>query len=265
MRKFFAALMLCVVSIASYAYDFANGLYLGGGVDFVANYLWRGQNLSTASAQPTVSFGYQTTKNGINHNVGIAYWGSYGTTIGNQFYGEADLSLSYFIESETTTFGVILSQYYYCDKSRYFYYKNDFSGNTTNVGIAGQLTPYNKYPFTIYFETMVFGYDNDGVTLNSKGEAKSWYSTYVELSYPIDLPHEISLTPKLGFSPHKSLYNGYSQNFCVNNLEIDCSKSFEFDLVSLNIFAQVAFNFYDCRNFAYNKNFHWNVGVGISI
>ena len=67
MKKIIIALILCFVSITTFAYEWPNGLVLGGDAEVNANYLWRGQHLGGLSFQPEITFGYygETTNEAV--------------------------------------------------------------------------------------------------------------------------------------------------------------------------------------------------------
>ena len=86
------------------------------GIDFVNQYIWRGQDLGNVSLQPTLGVEWK--------GLSLAAWGSVGITRAEDTK-ELDLTLSY----STKGFTVGLTDYWFSDGS-YFQYK---SGKTTHI------------------------------------------------------------------------------------------------------------------------------------
>ena len=62
------------------------------------------------------------------------------------------------------------------------------------------------------------------------------FSTYVNLSYPVSLPADITLTPALGFTPWKGMYNDKAG---VTDVSIKASKDIQVtDKFAIPVFVQ---------------------------
>ena len=64
---------------------------------------------------------------------------------------------------------------------------------------------FDKFALNISWSTMFAG--GDKFVLGEDPTDNNKFSTYVNLSYPVSLPADITLTPALGFTPWKGMYN----------------------------------------------------------
>lgn len=167
-------------------------LEVHGSATMVNEYVWRGFDQGHGFAvQPSVSLGYQ----GLTFNV----WGS--TPMDNDNRSkEIDLNLSYAVPSTGLTLTV--SDLWWGGKdARFGYWKGQ--GGDVNKGHHLEATAaYNfgeKFPLTLSWSTWLAGAD----ARNNDGDRA--YSTYINASYNVNVPGDVTLTPAVGFTP----WNGY--------------------------------------------------------
>ncbi len=255
------ALMATILSARAeveFAYD--------AGAEIVSSYIWRGQYNGGLSFQPDVEVGFDgehsSFRAGVWANIGASDWGfrrglpTYidpedGVTEINpntRFMPEIDIVLSY----KTHGFSIGANHYYYCDGSNFFSWdkdskliSNDDFGNqystttsTTEVWAGfnfGDLTEAGVY-FNWY--TTVAGGDFKDVA----GQLKRAWSSYFEIGYEYNFEEQaITLGAVVGMSPWESPIYGNSK-FAVTNISLKLNKEWEFDNVTLDLFAQGSLN-----------------------
>jgi len=248
MKKIFtvvAALMAVVLSAGAqveFAYE--------AGAELVSAYLWRGQYNGGLSFQPTASIGFDAEEGSIAFRFGA--WGTVGASDWKFQKGlalDADGSNpnTYFVP-EIDVFGTFsiygvtvgFTHYYYFGGTPYFSKLEDDGGSQTEVQIGyntGDLIPGNLYA---NWYTMVAG--NDSWYNETTDETKRAWSSYLELGYDYTWD-EIGLTlgGQIGMSPWRSDVYGNSK-FAVINLGLKLNKEWEFDVVTLDLFAQGTLN-----------------------
>ena len=197
--RFLAILVIAVLATMNVKAQFAVG------TDIVSSYVWRGITQGTThggtpNIQPTLSF----TTGGLT----IGSWGS------GSFDGgikEVDLSASYVF---SPAFSVTLTDYNYgfAHPKGYFYY-----GKGTDHLYEGTLayTGPATFPLGISVNTMFAGSD----TLSS---GKAAFSTYAELSYPINAFAKVFCGASVGQSS-AVVYN--TSGFAITNIGIKVNKS----------------------------------------
>ena len=188
------------------------------GVDVVSSYVWRGENLSGFSIQPSISLDYK--------GFSLSAWGT--ASLENDSYKELDLSLTY----TTGGFSVGVTDYYVEGGPGYFHYQ---AYNTTHT-----------------FEAQI-GYDFDVLAINwytnfagLDGTNKSGnraYSSYISLTAPFTLGG-LDWCAEIGATPWSTdYYNGGSNGFTVCDISLGASKEIKItDTFTLPAFAKVTVN-----------------------
>lgn len=185
------------------------------GVDLVSSYVWRGQYLDDAAAQPSLSVDY----NGF----ALGAWGSVGLKGGD--YKELDFSLSY---SNSGLF-VGLTDYWCADSNQEYY---DYSDNTPHVLEAG--IGYDLPFLSFRWYTNILG------ATGQNSEGANVLSSYVELSTPFSLG-DLDWTATIGASPFESRYYGVD-GFGIINCSLTASKDINIGAVTIPAFVQLMTN-----------------------
>ena len=201
-----------------------------GKADFVSNYVWRGFDQNSGfSVQPSLTLGYK----GFSLNA----WGSESLT-NSDAAREFDVNLGYAYKGLAIT----LTDYWWGGKhTPYGYYdgkdKNVNNGHHFEATLA--YTVSEKCPLTLSWSTWLAGADNK----TDKGDR--CYSTYVNLSYAISAPYDVTLTPAVGFTP----WNGYysqsmnKKSACFTDISLKASKNVEVtDKFNIPVFVQAIVN-----------------------
>lgn len=159
---------------------------VNGKADFVSDYIWRGADQNSGfSVQPSLTLGYA----GFSINV----WGSQTLNRWNVETPakEFDINLSY----SSNKFSVTVSDYWWSGVNQpYGHYKDSHYFEGTLTYCFG-----DSFPLNLSWSTMFAGADK-----NEEGELRG--STYINASYQISLPADITLTPAIGFTPWKGYY-----------------------------------------------------------
>ena len=186
------------------------------GVDLVNQYIWRGQDLSDVSLQPTLGISWK--------GLSLSTWGSVGISDFSDDK-ELDLTLDYTYKG----FSVGITDYWFSTGS-YFQYKND---KTTHIWEAG--IGYDFGFLSLQWYTNFAG--NDGLNNDSKRA----YSSYFELSAPFRLGG-LDWTATMGVVPWAT--TSYNANgFCVTNVSLCATKDFVIkDKYHLPVFAGLTAN-----------------------
>ena len=189
------------------------------GVDLVSGYVWRGQDLGGVSLQPSASIAYK--------GFSLGAWGSVG--IESSDTKEFDLILGY----STGGFSVSVTDYWYNVTgdgvtAKYFQYG---AHNAANSHLFEAQIGYDFGPVAVNWYTNFAG--DDGV--DKDGDRA--YSTYINASYNIACPAEITLTPSVGFTPWKGMYDADGAAF--TDIALKASKNTNItDHFSLPLFVQ---------------------------
>ena len=165
----------------------------------------------------------------VQPNLGLSYkgftlsaWGSQSITNSDTAPQEYDINLSYNIKGFTVT---ITDYWWEGMRAPYGYYadKHHFEGTISyNFG--------EKFPLTLSWSTMFAGGDE-----NKKGNRA--FSTYIYAAYDIACPMDITLTPSVGFTPWKGMYN--PDNAAFTDISLKASKSITVtDKFSIPLFVQ---------------------------
>jgi hypothetical protein len=240
-----AALMAVVFSAKAeveFAYD--------AGAELVSAYIWRGQYNGGLSFQPDVELGFNALDEAVQFRAGV--WANLGASDwkfkknglaipdvydpNTRFMPEVDFM------AHVTAYGASLgyNAYYYC---------NDGSDHTSELWIG--------YNFSHFFGDKAGAYINWYTTVGGGGDLKletdpakllagqlerQAFSTYIELGY--DYTWEdlgLTLGGQLGISPWESPIYG-NEKFAVTNLSLKINKEWEFEHLTLDLFAQGSLN-----------------------
>jgi len=160
-------------------------------VDLVSRYLWRGLLYSAnPNIQPTISL--------TAGNFSVGSWASYGMS---QEYSEIDLFATYSIGN----FSFTVSDYYNeyesnLDSADYFHWDRKTTGHALEGTLAWAGT--ESFPLSITGAVFFYGNDRDTSTINKK----QYYSTYLELGYPVNVG-EYKLNLFIGGTFNEGLYS----------------------------------------------------------
>ena len=196
--------------------------------DIVSSYIWRGQDLGSASIQPTLGVGYK--------GLSLTAWGSYGL-VNPLDAKEFDLTFTY----TAGGFNIGITDYWLSEgpapEGRYFAYGE---GTTNHVFEAN--VGYDFGFASLQWFTNFAG--NDG--MNPDG--KRAYSSYVEASIPFSLA-TAEWSFAAGAVPFATDFYG-TTGFSVVNLALTATKEIKItDSFSIPAFAQVIAN--PCSRQAY--------------
>lgn len=197
-------------------------------VDFVNQYIWRGQDLGNVSVQPTLGIGWK--------GLSLSAWGSVGLTSASDTK-EFDLTLGY----ENSGFNIGVTDYWFNagqdSRGRYFLYP----AHKTNHVFEGNVG-YDFGFLSLQWFTNFAG--NDGANKNGKRA----YSSYFELSAPFSFV-KCDWTATVGAVPYATDFYG-TTGFAITNISLQASKSFDIkDKVSIPVFAGITAN--PCSQKAY--------------
>lgn len=169
-------------------------------IDLVSDYVWRGSNQgSDLAVQPTLGFAWR--------GLSLTAWGSQSLTKANGAQ-EFDLTLGYAWRG----LAVSVTDYWWSGvSSRYGDYRR---GHHIEAAIAYTIPI--KTPVTIAWATMVAGGDN-----NTDG--KRAYSTYISAQCDIPLFERFVLTPSVGFTPWKGMYNAQRGGLTDASIKLTCN------------------------------------------
>ena len=204
-KTFFFALALMPV-LAS-----AQNSNLSLGVQLQTKYVWRGMEMQTEEAAPTLFPSITFSKSGFS-----AYaMGGYSI---NGKYGEVDLGLSY--SKGWVTIGV--ADYYYptltTNQDQYFNFKNKETGHWFEGYVS--IVP-GELPISVTFSNFFAGADK-------KMDGKQAYSTYAEINTWYDFVNNDQIALNVGMAFNKSCYNGYEHGFGVCNIEAKYTHTVQF-------------------------------------
>ena len=240
-----AALMAVVLSAKAeveFAYE--------AGADLVSAYLWRGQYNGGLSFQPDLEAGFDANDGDIEFRAGV--WANIGASDwkfkkngivipdiydpNTRFVPEVDFM------AHVTAYGASLgyNAYYYC---------NDGSDHTSELWVG--------YNFSHAFGENAGAYINWYTTVGGGGDLtletdlkkiaqgkleRQAFSTYIELGY--DYTFEdlgLTLGAQVGLSPWESPIYG-NEKFACTNLSLKINKEWEFEHVTLDLYAQGSLN-----------------------
>ena len=272
------AAMMAVVLSAKAEVEFA----YEAGADLVSAYLWRGQYNGGLSFQPDLEAGFDANDGDIEFRAGV--WANIGASDwkfkkngiaipdvydpNTRFVPEVDFM------AHVTAYGASLgyNAYYYC---------NDGSDHTSELWVG--------YNFSHAFGENAGAYINWYTTVGGGGDLtletdlkkiaqgkleRQAFSTYIELGY--DYTFEdlgLTLGAQVGLSPWESPIYG-NEKFACTNLSLKINKEWEFDHVTLDLYAQGMLNpdgidkdnvYIDAAgdDKLYNQKLNGCIGVGV--
>ena len=247
MKKFtlLCAAMVAAVLTAKAEVEFA----YDAGAEIVSSYIWRGQYNGGLSFQPDLEIGFNAMDDAIEFRAGV--WANIGASDWgfrkNLPYIDDYNPNTYFVPevdfmAHVTAYGASLgyNAYYYC---------NDGSDHTSELWFG--------YNFSHFFGEKAGAYINWYTTVGGGGDLKpetdlkqiaqgqlerQAFSTYIELGYDYTF-EEIGLTlgAQIGLSPWESPLYG-NEKFAVTNLSLKVNKEWEFEHVTLDVFALGSLN-----------------------
>lgn len=193
-----------------------NKFTVSGNVNFVSDYIWRGADQNSGfSVQPSLTLSYA----GIALNV----WGSQTLSRWNveSPAKEFDINLSYSLNN----FSITVSDYWWSGVNKpYGHYKDSHFFEGTLAYCFGE-----SFPLALLWSTMFAGADK-----NEEGKLQA--STYINASYLISLPADITLTPAIGFTPWKGYYHNKA---AFTDISLKCNKDLKVtDKFSISVFIQ---------------------------
>ena len=243
-----AAVMAVVMSAKAeveFAYD--------AGAELVSAYIWRGQYNGGLSFQPDIELGFNAADEAVEFRAGV--WANLGASdwkfAKNQLpYFDEDLNL---IDPNTrfmpevdfmarvSFFGASVgyNAYYYC---------NDGSDHTQELWFG--------YNFSHFFGDKAGAYINWYTTIAGGGDLKletdpvkilagqlerQAFSTYIELGYDYTFDFGTTIGAQIGISPWESPLYG-NEKFAVTNLSLKVTQEWEFEHLTLDLFALGSLN-----------------------
>ncbi|MCQ2206632.1 MAG: hypothetical protein MJZ02_00235 [Paludibacteraceae bacterium] len=192
------------------------------GADLVSTYIWRGQNLSGAAFQPTVSMSVGGFSLGV--------WGSADFQHGiNEFDWTASYSVSGFTIGLTDYCGAAARQ----EDGTFPKYGN-YDNHILEANAGFDFSEVcNKFALNISA--------NVNLVNDKDAEGDEQFSTYIELGYPVKAG-SVGLDFAVGLTPFEGVY---SDNFNIVNLSVKASKELQFTpSFSLPVYAQGMINPY---------------------
>lgn len=261
MKKIFTLMVVlfATVSIVKANVEFA----YDAGAEIVSAYIWRGMYNGGLSFQPDVEIGFD----GENSSFRIGAWGNIGASDwkfqkGLPKYPDDSNPNTYFVPEldivgSFSIYGLSLgfNHYYYCDGSNFFSWQKAQdvydAGNTSTTEVwAGYNFGHffgDKAGAYLNWYTTVAGNDVNVSTIYpfmapAQDVATRAWSSYLEVGYDFTF-ETIGLTvgAQVGMSPWKSPIYG-NEKFAVVNVSAKVDKAWEFDVVTLNLFAQGSIN-----------------------
>ena len=193
--------------------------------DIVNQYIWRGQNLGSASLQPTLGIAYK--------GLSLSAWGSTGLSDPADTK-EFDLTLGYTAGS----LNIGVTDYWFnTPEQRYFLYDAHCTSHVFEATVG-----YDFGVASLQWYTNFAG--NDGV--NKDGDRA--YSSYLEFVVPFRLGGA-DWAATAGAVPFATDFYG-NTSFAVTNLSLQATKAIKVtDTFSIPVFAQIAAN--PCSQKAY--------------
>ncbi len=282
MNKKLLVLALALISVGAFSYqakaeDNTKGISLEVGADLVTSYLWRGYNLGGLSIQPSITLDW----NGLYlcgwANIGADSW------LFQEFNPELDITIGY----DNHGFMLDLTHLHYFYGDTYFQGLGDpnnaFSSSTMELHAGVSISEWaENVPLTIDWYTTVLGNDpvftDEGeLVINANGNAKRAYSTYIQLGYDIELPLDIVLGLKIGFTPWRGAYSNYEavwkdgNTVGFNNLQLRAEREFELGNLYINVWGEAMFNCYGVNKeniintIGHNADQHLNGCIGVGV
>ena len=226
MKKMNMFMVVCAAAMMLPTTAFAQDKFtVSGNIDVVNNYVWRGMDQNSGfSVQPTIGLSYK--------GFSLSAWGSQSiTNNADRDVQELDINLGYSIGGFTAT----LTDYWWGGlHDPYGYYKQGPADNPVDGGHHFEATlAYgfgDKLPLTLAWSTWFAGAD-----IRTESD-KRCFSSYINASYEIACPADVTLTPSIGFTPWKGYYHDKA---AFTDISLKASKALALsDQFSLPIFVQ---------------------------
>lgn len=226
MKKMNMFMVVCAAAMMLPTTAFAQDKFtVSGNIDVVNNYVWRGMDQNSGfSVQPTIGLSYK--------GFSLSAWGSQSiTNNADRDVQELDINLGYSIGGFTAT----LTDYWWGGlHNPYGYYKQGPADNPVDGGHHFEATlAYgfgDKLPLTLAWSTWFAGAD-----IRTESD-KRCFSSYINASYEIACPADVTLTPSIGFTPWKGYYHDKA---AFTDISLKASKALALsDQFSLPIFVQ---------------------------
>ncbi len=257
MKKVLVVLTALVAVVMSAKAEISFGY--DAGAEIVTSYIWRGQYNGGLSFQPDLEIGFDADHMSFR----IGAWGNIGASDylfkrglatytdpesgdvidpNTRLVPELDIVGSFGIYGLTVGF----NHYYYFGGSNFFSWKSvsDLAADDTNTSTTEVWAGYNFGELTkagLYFNwySTIAGQD---LVYDENGDPKRAWSSYFEVGYDHTF-EAIGLTigAVVGMSPWASPIYG-NEKFAVNNVSLKLNKEWEFEHITLDLFAQASVN-----------------------
>ncbi len=231
---FVSAVVACFMSV-----DKVQAQEFTAQADLVSSYIWRGFNQGGGvQFQPTLGFSIE--------NFSLTAWGS---TNFNGDKKEIDLTAAYKFGETGPIFSVASLWWAGEGARKYFNFESHETDHHFEAGLSYTL-PCENFPLSIAWNLMFAGSDK---RINSKGEVKNNYTSYVELNYPFSLK-SINLNATIGMLPYgqgydnidgTGVYDDYRRmnKFSVTNVALKASHDIRITKTfSVPVFTQAVWN-----------------------
>ena len=239
-----AAVMAVVMSAKAeveFAYD--------AGAELVSAYIWRGQYNGGLSFQPDVELGFNAADEAVEFRAGV--WANLGAS--DWKFKKNGLVIPDVYDPNTrfmpeVDFMARISFYGASVGYNAYYYCNDGSDHTSELWFG--------YNFSHFFGDKAGAYINWYTTVGGGGDLKAEtdlvkiaqgqlerqaYSTYIELGYDYTFDFGTTIGGQIGISPWESPLYG-NEKFAVTNLSLKVTQEWEFEHLTLDVFAQGSLN-----------------------
>lgn len=253
------------ISAPAYAQENEKKVQFGydAGFEVVSAYLWRGQYNGGLSFQPDLEIGYDGENTGFRigawGNVGASDWEfdaldlvmpDGGDPPGTYFVPEIDIMGHFDFFGASVGF----THYYYFGGSKFLCWQplekwqsdDDYADNNTSmteITLGYDFSELDLCGLYFTWNTMVAG--NDFLYNDETGAIeKRNFSSYLEIGYNYEFERlGMTLGGFVGMSPWQSAFYG-NDRFAVTALSLRLDKEWEFDVCSIDLFAQGMMNPY---------------------
>lgn len=242
-----AAAMMAAIFSAKAEVEFA----YDAGFELVSAYIWRGQYNGGLSFQPDAEIGFDALDEAIQFRFGA--WGSVGASdwkfvkgLPTYMDGNSEINPNTYFVPELDIFGnftfygakVGFTHYYYFGGSPFFSGLED-GGSQTEIQVGYSFDHFFGENAYINWYTMVAGSD---ANYDENDVAHRAWSSYLELGYDYTIEkYGLTIGAQLGMSPWESPVYGNSK-FAVTNIALKINKEWEFEHVTLDLYAQGSLN-----------------------
>lgn len=185
------------------------GLTYGAKATIQTTYIWRGLFAGGENLQASASVGYGGAYVNMWWNIGATDWTF------SKFLPEVDLSLGF------NRWGLNVFLLYIHNFDCGFFDFANYAGKGNRLEMNVNYTISSKIPLTFSWATRIGAADG---YYDSDGRLRMAYSSYAAISYTQSLPYDMSLSGAIGFTPWKSVYSFYQQEFAVCNIEVSLRK-----------------------------------------